>query len=44
MAKFTLKELPPEKEIETQAVLKQAAVSHRHLAELKGILYPIKIF
>jgi len=35
--KFILKDLPPDVELETKAVLKQAAVSHRHLAELKGI-------
>jgi filamentation induced by cAMP protein fic len=29
--------LPPNKEIETPAVLKQLVKSHRHLAELKGI-------
>jgi len=37
MADFTLPELPPKVEIETKAVLKQAAQSHRYLAELKGV-------
>ena len=37
MKNFTLPELPPAIELETKAVLKQAAVSHRRLAELKGI-------
>jgi Fic family protein len=29
--------LPPKPELETKAVLKQVAVAHRHLAELKGV-------
>ncbi|MGB3588462.1 MAG: Fic family protein [Tunicatimonas sp.] len=29
--------LPPKHELETKAVLKQVAVAHRHLAELKGV-------
>ncbi|RNI32233.1 Fic family protein [Rufibacter immobilis] len=29
--------LPPAQELETKAVLKQAAIAHRYLAELKGI-------
>lgn len=34
---FHLPPLPPKKEIETTAVLKQLVKSHRHLAELKGV-------
>lgn len=34
---FILPHLPPNKEIETPAILRQLAKSHRHLAELKGI-------
>ncbi|MDH4246200.1 MAG: Fic family protein [Deltaproteobacteria bacterium] len=34
---FKLQPLPPKKDIETKAVLRQAAVAHRKLAELKGI-------
>jgi Fic family protein len=34
---FILRELPPDNEVETKAVLKQAAQAHRYLAELKGI-------
>lgn len=34
---FLLKYLPPQKEIETPAVLRQAAKAHRYLAELKGV-------
>lgn len=34
---FQLKYLPPQKEIETPAVLRQVAKAHRHLAELKGV-------
>ncbi len=37
MKNFILKELPPPKDLEIKAVLKQAADSHRYLAELKGI-------
>lgn len=33
--------LPPNADIETRAVLKQLAISHRHLAELKGIVKTI---
>lgn len=33
--------LPPEFELETKIVLKQLSVSHRHLAELKGIAQTI---
>jgi Fic family protein len=33
---FTLQQLPPPKGIETIAILKQLAQSHRYLAELKG--------
>jgi len=29
--------LPPKQELETKAVLKQVAIAHRHLAELKGV-------
>lgn len=34
---FKLAYLPPQKEIETPAILRQVAKSHRHLAELKGV-------
>lgn len=34
---YTLKMLPPEKELETKAILKQLSASHRYLAELKGV-------
>lgn len=34
---FQLKYLPPQKEIETPAVLRQVAKAHRYLAELKGV-------
>lgn len=34
---FKIPHLPPQTEIETKVVLKQLAVSHRYLAELKGI-------
>ncbi len=37
MSAFILPELPPKMEIETRAVLKQAAQAHRYLAELKGV-------
>ncbi len=37
MNDFILKELPPDQEVETKAVLKQAANAHRFLAELKGV-------
>lgn len=37
MADFILPELPPNIEIETKLVLKQAAQAHRYLAELKGV-------
>ncbi len=37
MTAFILKELPPDVELETKAILKQATQSHRYLAELKGI-------
>ncbi len=33
---FKISHIPPQTEIETKAVLKQLAVSHRYLAELKG--------
>ena len=33
---YRIPELPPKGELETVQVLKQAAVAHRHLAELKG--------
>ena len=35
--KFVLKTLPPEIDLETTAVLKKAASTHRYLAELKGV-------
>lgn len=35
--KFILQTLPPKKEVETKAVLKQLAPAHRYLAELKGV-------
>ncbi len=38
---FTLALLPPPSEIETREVLKQLLLSHRHLAELKGIVKTI---
>ena len=34
---FVLKPLPMDVELETRAILKQAAVAHRRLAELKGL-------
>ncbi len=33
--------LPPDREVETVAVLKQAAKAHRRLAELKGVVKTI---
>ena len=33
---YSVKELPPKADIETKAILKQLASSHRYLAELKG--------
>jgi len=36
-SQFVLNELPPIIEVETKAVLKQAARAHRYLAELKGV-------
>lgn len=41
MSEFILKELPPPIDLETKAVLKQAAVAHRYLAELKGVVKTI---
>lgn len=38
---FTLPYLPPKKEIETSAILKQLSKSHRYLAELKGTVKTI---
>ena len=38
---FKLNPLPPKINIETTAILKQAAVSHRYLAELKGVVAAI---
>ncbi len=37
MSQFRLRKLPPEGEIETKAILKQAAQANRRIAELKGI-------
>ena len=37
MSDFILKPLPPDHELETKAVLKQIGLSHRFLAELKGV-------
>lgn len=37
MSGFNLPELPPSADLETKEILKQAAVAHRYLAELKGI-------
>jgi Fic family protein len=37
MVHFILQELPVAIDVETKAVLKQAALAHRYLAELKGI-------
>ena len=37
LMEFKIPHIPPQTEIETKAVLKQAAISHRYLAELKGI-------
>ncbi len=34
---FVLRDLPPQQDVETKAVLKQAAKAHRYLAELKGV-------
>lgn len=41
MTNFILPNLPPQKEIETAKVLKQLALSHRYLAELKGTVKTI---
>ena len=38
MENFKLPLLPPPSEIETIEVLRQLSKSHRHLAELKGIV------
>ena len=38
---FTLPLLPPPPEIETREILKQLTLSHRHLAELKGVVKTI---
>ena len=38
---FTLPLLPPPPEIETHEILKQLTLSHRHLAELKGVVKTI---
>ena len=38
---FTLPLLPPPPEIETREILKQLTLSHRHLAELKGVVKKI---
>jgi len=35
--KYILLPLPPKKEVETKAVLKQLAAANRYLAELKGV-------
>lgn len=37
MSGFNLPELPPIVDLETKAVLKQLSLSHRYLAELKGV-------
>lgn len=37
MSGFNLHELPPIVDLETKAVLKQLSLSHRYLAELKGV-------
>lgn len=37
MNDFILSEIPPRKDVETKAVLRKAAESHRFLAELKGV-------
>lgn len=37
MSGFDLPELPPGVDLETKVILKQVAVSHRYLAELKGV-------
>lgn len=41
MENFQLKNLPPQQEIETTAILKQLSKSHRYLAELKGTVKTI---
>lgn len=41
MPEFVLKELPPPVDLETKPVLKQAALAHRYLAELKGVVKTI---
>ncbi len=41
MENFNLPYLPPKKEIETPAILKQLSKSHRYLAELKGTVKTI---
>ena len=38
---FTLPLLPPPPEIETREILKQLILSHRRLAELKGVVKTI---
>jgi len=38
MCEFILQPLPPTTELETTAVLRQLASSHRYLAELKGVI------
>lgn len=37
MTEYILPELPPQLDLETKAILKQAAQAHRFLAELKGV-------
>jgi hypothetical protein len=37
MSGYQIKPLPPEKEIESKAVLRKVAEAHRYLAELKGV-------
>ncbi len=34
---YTIKLLPPDKDLETRAILKKLPSAHRYLAELKGI-------
>ena len=36
-----IKPLPPEKDIETKVILRKAALAHKALAELKGVVTSI---